>query len=368
MVNAQNKGIGIPMNVLTRYLVKEILKGSFLSILFLLTLFNLFTFTDEMKDLGKGSYGLKEIALYLALTSPRVFYELVPASALLGSLFILGAMANNRELIAMQAAGLSVPGIIRAVMTAGVVLVVISIGVGEYIAPLTERQAQLLKSVAKHDTVRTGTLYGIWLREKNKFINVRKIESNGDLADISIYELNENRRLQSALHAEQATFLGNEQWQLKQIRQSDISKEKMRAVTYPEQHLSSSIAPDILNITVVSPDNLSVLELARYVDFLKQNRQKSQVFELALWGRLVNPFVTFVMLMISAPFVIGVRRGISVGARMIIGVVIGLGFNIVDKIVGHLGLIYELNAPLTALFPSLLTFLAAYWTLRRSYT
>jgi lipopolysaccharide export system permease protein len=368
VADAQNKGIDIQMKVLTGYIAKEILKGSFIAILFLLTLFNLFTFTDEMKDLGKGSYGLKEIALYLALTSPRVFYELVPASALLGSLFILGAMANNRELIAMQAAGLSIPGIIRSVMAAGAVLVIISIGVGEYIAPITERQAQLIKATAKHDAIQTHTLYGLWLREKNKFINVRKIEDNGDLADVSIYELNENRRLQSALHAEQAVFLGNEQWRLKQIRQSDVSKERMRAATYPEQHLNSSIAPDILNITVVSPDNLSIVELAKYVGFLKQNHQKAQTFEMALWGRLINPFVTFVMLMISTPFVIGVKRGISVGARMIAGVVIGLGFNIIDKIVGHLGLIYELNAPLTALFPSLLTFLAAYWTLRRSYS
>ncbi len=354
------------MNVLTGYMAKEVLKGSMLAILFLLTLFNLFTFTDEMKDLGKGSYGLKEIALYLALTSPRVFYELVPASALLGSLFVLGAMANNRELIAMQAAGLSVAGIIRAVMAAGAILVIISIGVGEYVAPSTERKAQLLKAAAQHDQILTHSIYGIWLRESNKFINVRKIEDNGNLADISIYALNDQRRLQSALHAEQASFLGDKQWQLKQIRQSDISNEKMQAAAFSEQRLTSSIAPDIVNITVVSPDNLSLLELAKYVDFLKQNHQKSQVFELALWSRLINPFVTFVMLMISAPFVIGVRRGISVGARMIIGVIIGLGFNIIDKIVGHVGLIYDLNAPLTALLPSLLTFIAAYWALRRS--
>lgn len=355
------------MNVLTGYMAKEILKGSLLSILFLLTLFNLFTFTDEMKDFGKGSYGLKEIALFIALTSPRVFYELVPASALLGSLFILGAMANNRELIAMQAAGLSVPGIIRAVMAAGAILVIISIAVGEYVAPIAERKAQLIKSTAQHDQIPMNSRYGIWLRENNKFINVRKIEDDGNLADISIYELNDHKRLQTAMHADRAVYLNDKQWQLEHIRQSDISKEKMRAATFPEQRLTSSIAPDILNITVVSPDNLSILELAKYVSFLKQNHQKSQVFELALWGRLINPFVIFVMLMISAPFVIGVRRGISVGARMIIGVVIGLGFNIIDKIIGHLGLIYNFNAPLTAMLPSLLTFMAAYWALRRSY-
>lgn len=249
------------MNVLNTYMAKEILKGSLLAVLFLLTFYNLFTFSDELKNLGKGGYGLKEIVLYLALTSPRVIYELVPASALLGSLFILGAMANNRELIAMQAAGLSVPGIIRAVMTAGVILMIASIVIGEYIAPAAERKAQLIKSLGLHDSIKIRADYGIWLRDQNKFINVRRIEENGDLADISIYNLNEHRRLTSELHAEQASFLGNNRWQMNQIRQSEISKEKINAASFPEQILNSNMAPDILNITVVSPDNLSILEL-----------------------------------------------------------------------------------------------------------
>lgn len=79
------------MNILTKYIVNEILKGAFIALILLLTLFNLFTLADELKDL-KGAYNLTEIFIYLALTSPRVCYELVPAAALLGSLFVLGAM------------------------------------------------------------------------------------------------------------------------------------------------------------------------------------------------------------------------------------------------------------------------------------
>ena len=54
------------MNVLTGYMVREILKGSFVALLLLLTLFNLFTFKDELGDLGKGHYGLKEIFYFLS--------------------------------------------------------------------------------------------------------------------------------------------------------------------------------------------------------------------------------------------------------------------------------------------------------------
>jgi lipopolysaccharide export system permease protein len=353
------------VNVLTGYIVREILKGSLISLLLLLTLFNLFTFSDELGDLGKGGYGLKQIFYYLALTSPRVFYDLMPASALLGSLFILGAMGNNHELIAMRAAGLSIFSIIKATLLAGVVLVTISILVGEFIAPEAEKEAQLLKATVDGKDIMLNDLYGLWLREDKRFINVRKIKDNGNLEDISIYDIDDKQHLYQTTHAEQAIFLGNKQWRLVGIKQSVISTEKMQVITLDEQPLTSAIAPDLLKLAVVNPDNLSFIDLAKYVSFLKGNHQKSQKYELALWGRVVNPLVTFIMLLVSAPFVIGIKRGISVGGRMLIGVVIGMGFNIIDKIVGHLGLIYDLNPPLIAFTPSIIMLILAVYAIQR---
>ncbi|MGZ4978910.1 MAG: LPS export ABC transporter permease LptG [Methylobacter sp.] len=357
------------MNVLTGYIVREILKGSLVAAVLLLTLFNLFTFSDQLKDLGKGQYGLTEIFYYLALTSPTVFYELMPASALLGSLFILGAMGNNRELIAMQAAGLSVLGIIRAVMVAGAILVVISILVGEFVAPVTERSAQMVKvNAVDAGRVVMNVKYGLWLREGTKFINVRKIQEDGNLADISIYELDEQHHLRYSKHAEKAVFQGDQHWKLEGIKQSAISIQQMTASSENEQIWQSNVAPDLLEIVVVSPNDLSMYDLAMYINFLKDNHQKSHEFELAFWGRVVNPLVVLVMLLVSAPFVIGVKRGINVGGRMMIGVVIGMGFNIIDKIVGHMGLIYDLNPPLMAILPSLTVLILALFALSRVQT
>jgi lipopolysaccharide export system permease protein len=353
------------VNVLTGYIVREILKGSSIALMLLLTLFNLFTFSDELGDLGKGAYGLKEVFYYLALTSPRVFYELMPASALLGSLFILGAMGNNYELVAMRAAGLSVLGIIKAVLLAGAILVLISMLVGELVAPAAEQKAQVIKATAQNAQIFLNEKYGLWLREGKKFINVRQIQDNGELADISIYELDERQHLHQALHADRAIFLGKQQWQLKQIRQSTISTEQMQASTREDQVWMSSIAPDLLKIVVVNPNNLSLYDLALYVNFLKDNHQKSHKFEMAFWGRVVNPLIIFVMLLVSAPFVIGIKRGVSAGGRMLLGVVIGMGFNIIDTIAGHIGLIYDLNAPLMAFLPSLTVLTLALVAIKR---
>jgi len=353
------------VNVLTTYMVREILKGSFIALLLLLTLFDLFTLSDELRFLGKGSYGLKEIFYFLALTSPTTFYELVPASALLGSLFILGNMGANRELIAMQAAGLSIFGIIKAVMLAGAILVIISVLVGEIIAPNAEREARTLKVTAQSGQILLNARYGLWLREGKRFINVRQVKDDGNLADISIYQLGDQHHLQQVIHADQATFIADQQWRLEHIKYSDISTEQMTASQQAEQTWISSIEPNLLKVVVVSADNLSLYDLAMYVDYLKENHQKAQVFEVAFWGRVVNPLLTFIMLLVSVPFVIGVKRGVNVGGRMMIGVMIGMGFNLIDKIVGHVGLIYDLSPPLIAIVPSIAALLLAIFAISR---
>ncbi|MEN8261603.1 MAG: LptF/LptG family permease, partial [Pseudomonadota bacterium] len=160
---------------MNKYIIREVLKGSFGALVVLLALFNFFTLTTELKELGKGSYGLMQIFQYLALTSPRVTYELVPFGALLGSLLVLGAMSNNREVVGMRAAGFSVFRIIGAVLQAGLILVVFSLVVGEFIAPLCERSAQMIKMTSQNQQVALTTRYGFWVRDGNMFINIRQI-------------------------------------------------------------------------------------------------------------------------------------------------------------------------------------------------
>lgn len=353
------------MNVLTWYIVREVNKGTLLALLLLLTLFNLFTFSDELKDLGHGHYGLKQILMYLALTSPRVLFELVPSAALLGSLFVVGAMANNREVVAMRAAGLSVGWIIRSIMLAGLVMVVIATGIGEFVAPASERAAQILKTTAQNNGVVMRSQYGMWLREGNRFINVRQILDDGSLGDVRIYEIDEQRKLTQVTQAGHGKFLGNQQWQLTEVNQSFILPKQVNAETRPDMNWQSTIDSDLLKVAVVNSDNMSLVDLYNYINFLKTNNQKSQNYEQAFWSRLINPLVTFVMLMVSAPFVIGIGRGISTGGRVLMGVLIGMSFNILDRIAGHVGLVYEMNPVLMAILPSTIVFSLALFAVWR---
>lgn len=353
------------MNVLTRYIVFEIVKGSLLALLLLNTLFTLFTFSDELKDLGVGHYGLKEIGLFLLLITPRTLYELMPSSALLGSLFVVGAMANNREIIAMRAAGYSIFWIIRTIMLAGVFLVLISIGIGEFIAPQSEQKAQILRAEAQNNKPVVSTRYGMWLREGDMYINVEQIPAEDELEKISIYSLRQQHLVEWTM-AEKALFLGDGQWRLVNVRRSRIEDQAVSAEKKETEIWRTAIEPGLMDSVVILPEEMPLQELYRYIQFLRENNQKPEKYELAFWGRVFNPLATFVMLMVSAPFVVGIRRGVSTGARIMLGVMIGLMFNIFDKISGHLGLVYGFNPALMALLPSVLVFIGAVYAVRRS--
>ncbi len=355
------------MNIITGYIVKEVLKGSLITMIILLTLVNAFTFRDELKHLGEGAYGLKEIIWYVALTSPTTFYELMPSAALLGSMFVLSSLEKNRELVAMRISGLSVMALIRSVLIAGSIMVFFAIMIGEFIAPEGQRAAKLLRSDAQleHQKVVWQSLYGLWLRDNNMFINVRQIKKDGILSEVNIYELNGEDQLVRMTHAHEAIYQGKDIWLLRGIRGTNVEPERLVSFELPSYDWKSSIDPDLLKIVVVKSDNLSLYDLAVYIQFLKENNQKAQTYELAFWGRVVNPFITLVMLMIATPFVMGFSRAQNTGPRMLIGVLIGLCFNVVDKIVGNVGLVYEFNPALVAILPSALVLSIAFWAIHR---
>lgn len=351
------------MNALDRYLIKEVLKGTLISLIMLYALFNLFTLKDELRYRGVGDYDLKQIFIYIGLLAPRYIYELMPSAALLGSLFVLGGMANHRELLAMRTSGVSVFGIIRSILLAGGILVSFSFIIGEFIGPDAEKKAKILRSVAKTQMPAARTAQGLWLRDGNQFVYIKDIYTEGDVANISIYELDSDRHLQKMTYAKRGLYLEKQQWLLKQVRVSDISAQEVVGERLNELVWHSIIDPDVVDVVVVDPENMSLNDLAKYIDFLGDNKQDPAKYELAFWARLINPFIILVMLLVSAPFVVGVGRGIALGPRMVMGVLIGMSFNIIDNAVGQMGVVYGLNPIFVAVLPSSLVLLGAVYAI-----
>ena len=134
--------------ILDRYIGRSIVVTSILALFALVAVFAFFSLVDQLDDTGRGNYGVADAIQYVLLTIPRLSYELFPIAIVIGSMAALGMLANTSELAVIRTSGVSQSQLAYSLIKTGLVFVVISILIGEVIAPVTEQAAQQKRSIA----------------------------------------------------------------------------------------------------------------------------------------------------------------------------------------------------------------------------
>ena len=130
------------MRTLRRYLASEIMVATGLVMLALLMLFAFFDLIDEMKDLGRGGYRMKDVALHVVLSVPNHVYEVFPIAALIGTLFALAQLVSTSEYTVIRASGVSLWRLNSALLSVGLLFAVLTFAFGEFLGPPAEQLAQ----------------------------------------------------------------------------------------------------------------------------------------------------------------------------------------------------------------------------------
>ena len=352
------------MKQLDRYVGMHVIGATALALLALLSLFLFVAVVEDLGAVGRGEYTVAASLKYVALTAPRLAFSLFPIAAVIGSLLGLGVLASNNELVVFRASGVSVGRIVLAVLKAGAVLVVVAVLVGELIAPPAERLAQEHRAFTLAGKITLRTSYGFWVRDGNSFINIRRVNPGNQMGDLYIYEFDDDSRLRVATHARRATFSGDV-WNLEDIRQSRIEDDRIEAAHWKNALWESLFQPDLVNVVAVRPQSLSAVGLYRYIAYLQANGLTTAKFELALWSKVVYPIAVGVMLFLAVPIVLGRMHRVGLGARMLVGAIIGLLFHVLNQAAGHIGLVYGLSAWMCATGPTLAFLGVGVWMLRR---
>lgn len=352
------------MRILNRYLARSVINGTLLVLTVFVLLVSFFSLIEELGDAGRGSYGTLQAIQYTLLSVPQRIYELLPVSALLGSLLGLGGLASHNELVAMRAAGVSVTQVILAALRAGFLLLAFSVLLGEFVAPPAQQLAQSIRAGAstKQITVRTNS--GYWARDGNRFVNIETIAPGAILHGIRIYEFDAKQRLAVATYAHWAGFRDG-RWFLREVKQTHFHEDWVEVQQHRTLEWWSPLEPDLLRVVTVKPENLSAVGLYEYIRYLKDNELEADRYELAFWDKVLQPVNLFVMLYLAIPFVFGPLRSVSIGQRIFVGVLIGVAFYLSSEAVGQMGLVYEFDPLASQLLPSIIFLLFAIYGVRR---
>jgi lipopolysaccharide export system permease protein len=356
------------MKKIDKYIGKTVLASILIVLLVLVGLFAFFAFIDEVDDIGKQRYGLWEAIQYVALEIPRHIYDLFPTATLLGCLLGLGILANNSELTVMRAAGVSILRIALSGLKIGLGLTIVAMLIGETLAPLSGQYAHNMRATAqseyKNQQMVFSSRYGFWARDGNDFINIRTIYPNGGFGGISIYQFDEAQLLRSVIYSRTAHYQ-NGQWLLENVRKMNIGVNRVTRKGYKTITWDAILRPELIKIVVIRPHQLSSLGLFKYIDYLKQNGHRTVQYELAFWTRLSYPLISITMAFLAIPFVFGSLRSVSVGQRILVGALLGVGFHMLNQATGNIGLVYGLHPALSAFLPPIVFLILAVVMMRR---
>ena len=345
------------MNLLARYLSGQVLVASGFVLLALMVLFAFFDVLQELGSLGRNNYGLGQVVVVVLLNIPGHLYEILPVAALIGTLFALSRLVGNSEYAVMRVSGLSnwrVAGIFAVI---GIVLSMLVLVLGEYAAPWSEQAAQRYKLSATRSVVAQQFRSGLWVKDGSSFINVREVMPDNTLRGVEIYGFNADGRLDWIRAADQARWQNGQSWELQQVVETRFDADGIRADRRERQNWQSVLTPDILSVLLVAPEKMSARTLWRYVAHLKENGQKATRYEFALWSKFISPFVIPIMMLIAMPFAIQGPRTGGTSSKIFIGILVGLGFYLLSRLFGHLGLLNDWPVILVSGLP-LLIFLA----------
>jgi lipopolysaccharide export system permease protein len=336
-----------------------------LSLFVFASLFTFISFVSELEHVGINNYGALQALLFVLLNLPQLLYQVFPSAMLLGGLLSLGALASSSELVVIRAAGISISRITFAVLKAGFLLIVIVVLLGEFLAPEAISVAKTMRAEALEGRVLTGDRRGLWSKYGDNFVFIGTLLPDVQLRDVVVYELDEDHRLKKTTFAGQAHY-ENDEWHLQNVTSSTFSDDGVTSTYNATEVWPAMVSTDLFNVLNLEPEDMSATELWQYSRYLDNNELESDSFWLAFWVKVFTPLTSVGMLMIAVPLVLtSSSRSGGAGKRILIGVIIGIAFYVLNRVINQMGIIYDITPVISAGLPSLFVIAISFVLIKR---
>ena len=355
------------MKTLRRLIYREVLSSIAYVAMGFLGLFFFFDVVDELQAVGRHAaqgYTVSYALVYVSLLIPSHLYELMPIAVLIGTIFVMSRFAQSSEYTILRTSGLGPWRALRTLLVLGLGFVVLTFACGDYLAPWSDRTAQLLKSRFQGN-ITTGQT-GAWLKERQRYqsyaVNVAGIAPDGNLLGIRIFEFDSKGALVSQTLAPKASFGPDGAWLLDEAERNEFVASDPKATERAQitrGHISSfrwptEITAEMVSVALLKPERMATLDLFQYIRHLNANGQSAQRYEIEFWKKVFYPLACLVMVVLALPFAYLHFRTAGITTYVFGGVMIGISFFLVNNVFGHIGNLRNWQPWMTAAAPGLI--------------
>ena len=307
---------GEPMRILPRY-IKSRFVGLFLFCL--LSAFLVFLIVDLVENFDQfiDNEVPRKIAIqYYVYYTPYILVLTFPIATLLATVFSIGSFARHNEMVALKSLGYSLYQVIGHMMVLGFILSLVSFLLAEGIgADAVRKKEEIRKAYLERRRGNRSQLRNLEIQEPPDmiisigYLNVEK----GEALRVKI-ETFDGHLLVSRLDAPAMRWDG-EAWIVNQgyLRSFEEGLEQAQALIEPRRFFFR-FNPRELMMAQVKPDEMSFVELLRFVRRVQETGGEVYRWMTDLHLRIAFPFSNFIIIFFSVPLVYNRRkRSLSVG-------------------------------------------------------
>ena len=342
------------MRLIDGYIVRAILGPVAMVTAVVLVLSGLFLFIGQQDDIGDGSYGTIDAVKFVLLNLPEQAWALLPVAALIGSLLGLGSLARGSEITVIRASGISPWRIALSALMAAGIIIVLSVALGEFIAPHLQLAANQNKAFSRLSEVTFGSNSGAWVKDGNRIIRAARQSGELQFGGMTLFELSPDHRLRAIGHADRANASKKSGWLLSGYTESRFTTDRVLTRPTGELVLESRVSAEFLGLAVSNPNELEVASLYRLIRYYKQNSLDARPYVFAFWSRIARTVGIAFAVLLAVPFVLGSLRSAGAGARTMVGMGLGIALFLLQRLIESGTLVFDLNPAILAWIPTTL--------------
>ena len=339
------------MNIADVYLFRAILKATIV-VGFVFASLSLFVdFVSQSDDIGVGSYGVYEAIQYSLMKLPSSLMRFIPIIVLIGALVALGNLGKNSELIVLMSSGFSFFRLSLSVFFSGALLALIFSGSGEYLSSPLERYADQFRTKNKFNIETLGDSGGFWVIDETKIININFVKENNSFGEVTIFEIDQDFAIQKISKASSAGIDDFNQWILSNLSETLFSDDGIESNFSRYQIERTELDRDLVSLSVTDSDELNVIELSRFIDYLENNNLETRTYLTAFHNRLASFIIIPILALLALQMSVGSQRKRGSGFRILIGMIIGLAYFISQNTILESSQIFEIRPEIIGYIP-----------------
>jgi lipopolysaccharide export system permease protein len=314
------------LKIIPKYVLKHLLPIFALATVSFTGIYLVVDFFERVDRLVDNHFTFREIYTYFLCKIPMILTQGIPMAALLSAIIALGMLKRNRELIAMETAGINPFYYVAPIAVAALVLSVIHFCVAELAArPLNQRLEETWAVSVDH---RKPSLWmnteNIWLRIENTIYQIRFYDPGKNVMQIaSIFFLDSSFHLIQRIDARRISWT-NPGWLAEDgliISFRDGNKDQQ---WFEQKQLDLKVTPSDFKAGEAVPRYLSWTELNRYVEKIEGQGFSSTPYRVDLHLRLASPLATLILTLLGA--LVALRQGLHEGIAAGVGISLIIAF------------------------------------------